>query len=162
MLPHYLVNVFGTRNCHVNEMSEKNLARKLKLSCNIQPFKNSRWKSTVWRCKRYLINWQKYFRSVDTAQPTERSIICICVINVTGNCFCTRSSTCDALCLLFCQMFTDLESFFHWQTQQWLPVLKISPHLTGVATLPFYLSVITTLVWECRLFSDIDVLPRIV
>jgi len=27
MLPHYLVNVFGTRNCHVNEMSEKKIWR---------------------------------------------------------------------------------------------------------------------------------------
>jgi len=35
--------------------------KSLKPSCNIQPFKNSRWKSTVWRCEHYLINWQNIF-----------------------------------------------------------------------------------------------------
>jgi len=37
-------------------------------------------------------------------------------------------------------------------------LLKILPHLKCVATLRCDLSLITTLVWECRLFSDIDVL----
>ena len=36
--------------------------------------------------------------------------------------------------------------------------LKISPHLKCVATLPCDLSLITTLVWKCLLFSDVDVL----
>jgi len=38
----------------------------------------------------------------------------------------------------------------------WL--LNISPHLKCVATLSCDLSLITTLVWECRLFSGVDVL----
>ena len=58
-------------------------------------------------------------------------------------------------------MFTDLKSFYHWQTQQKLVKiwpLKISPQLKRVATLPCAFSLITTLVWECSLFSDTDVL----
>ena len=68
--------------CSRNEWN--NLAW-FKLSCVIQPFKNGRWKSFffVWRCEHYLINWQKYNHSVHTTQPTEWSIIRICVINVT-------------------------------------------------------------------------------
>ena len=38
-------------------MSETIWHERLKLSCKIQPFKNS-WKSTVWWCEHYLINWQ--------------------------------------------------------------------------------------------------------
>jgi len=51
MLPHYLVKLFGTRNCRVHEMSNENLHftgmnisgsntvchERLKLSCMIQP-----------------------------------------------------------------------------------------------------------------------------
>jgi len=40
---------------------------------------------------------------------------------------------------------------------RWL--LKTSPHLICVATLPCNLLLITTLVWDCRLFLNIDVLP---
>ena len=133
----------------------------LRLSCKIQPFKNSYWKSTLWRCEQYLINWQKYFHSVHTAQPTEWSIICICIISVTGNWFCPRSTCKPPSCLQFYQMFTDLKSFFtdrlssKFVKKIWL--LKISPHLKFLGTLPCDLSLITTLVWECRLFSDIDV-----
>jgi len=56
-------------------------------------------------------------------------------------------------------MFTDLQSYFHWKTQQEICKnwhLEISPHLECVATLPCDLSLITTLVQECRLFSDTD------
>jgi len=50
--------------------------------------------------------------SAHTAQPAEWLIIRICVINVTGNCFCSQSSTCNPpSSLQFCQMFTDLKSF---------------------------------------------------
>jgi len=39
---HYLAKLFGTRNCHVYEMSEINWHERLKLSCKIKPFKDSR------------------------------------------------------------------------------------------------------------------------
>ena len=53
-------------------------------------------------CKHYLINRQRYLYSVHTAQPTEWLIIRICVISVTGNRFCWRSSTCNPpSCLQF-------------------------------------------------------------
>jgi len=51
------------RNFWYHEVSETISHERLKLSCKIRPFKNSRWKSTVWRCEQYLINWQKYFHS---------------------------------------------------------------------------------------------------
>jgi len=63
--------------------------------------------------KNSLINWQKYFYSVHIAQPTEWLTIHICVINVTVNCFCSRSSMCNPpSSLQFCQIFTDLKRFF--------------------------------------------------
>jgi len=55
-------------------MSEKSGMKDSNLSFKVQSFKNS-WIRTVWRCQHYLINWQKYFHSVHTAQPTEWSII---------------------------------------------------------------------------------------
>jgi len=56
-LAHYLVKIFATRNCHVDEMCETIWHERLKLSCNIRPFKSSRWKSTVWRrSEHYSIN----------------------------------------------------------------------------------------------------------
>ena len=45
--------------------------------------------------EKLLFEMWAYFHTVRTAQPTERSIIRICVINVKGNRFCSRSSTCN-------------------------------------------------------------------
>ena len=58
-------------------------------------------------------------------------------------------------------MFTDLKFFFTGRhstkfVKTWL--LKSSPYPKCVATLPCDFSLIMTLVWECHLFSDIDVL----
>jgi len=39
MLPHNVVKAFGTRNCHVHEMSEAISHERLKLSYKIQPLK---------------------------------------------------------------------------------------------------------------------------
>ena len=112
MLPDYLVKISGTRNCHVHWMSETTWHESIKLSWQIQTFKNSPWNSNVWRCKHYLINWQKYFHSDHTAQHTEWLIIWICIIIITGNCFCWQPSTCiPPSWLQFCQMFIDLKSF---------------------------------------------------
>jgi len=55
------VKILGTWNCHGHEMSETVRHERLKLSCKIRPFRNSRSKSTVWRCEHYLINWQNIF-----------------------------------------------------------------------------------------------------
>jgi len=84
----------------------------------IQLLKTVVEKSTACRCEHYSVNWQNYFYSVRTAKLAEWSVIRICVI-ITGNPFCSRSSTCSPpSCLQFCQMFTDLKSFFHWKTEQ--------------------------------------------
>ena len=111
-------------------MSETIWHERLKLSCKIQPFKNSRWKSTAWRCEHYLINWEKYFHSVRTAQPTEWLIIHFCVISITGNCFHSQSKTrCPPSCLQFCHMFTDLKSFFHRHTHTHTHLTALCPRL---------------------------------
>jgi len=163
ILAHYLVKIFATRNCHVDEMCETIWHERLKLSCNIRPFKNSRWKSTVWRrSEHYSINWQNIFIVSILRNPHKWSIIRIYIISVTRNCFCSRSSTsCQPFCLQFCQKSTDFKSFFTDRLSNIfvkLRLLKILPHLKTVATLPCDSSLITTLAWERRLFSNIGVL----
>jgi len=141
MLPYYFVKIFGTRNCHVYENSETILQERLKLSCKIQPLKYSRWKSTIWRCEHYSINWQKYLqcpyctahRMINYThlhhQP-HRKLLLLTVVNM-------QSTFLPAIC---CQMFTDLKNVFTGRlsikfVKIWL--LKISPFLKCVTTLSF-------------------------
>jgi len=57
-------------------------------------------------------------------------------------------------------MFTDLKKLSGKHGNKFVKIrlLKISPRLKCVATLPCDVSSITALVWKCRLFSDNDVL----
>jgi len=67
----------------------------------------------------------------------------------------------DTRALGYQLVFTDFKSFFTGRLSNKLAkiwLLKISPHLKRVATLPCDLSLIKTLVWECRLFLDTAVL----
>jgi len=62
-----LWNIFFIANYHVHEMSETIWRERLKMLRSIQPFRNSRWKSTVLRCELYLIDRQNYFHGVDSS-----------------------------------------------------------------------------------------------
>ena len=123
-------------NCHVIFNNSKIVVEKV-LSADVE---------------HYLINWQNYSHSVHTAQPTEWSLICVCVISITRNCFWSWLSTCNPpSCLQVCQTFTCLKSFSTGGlgnrpkfVKMWL--LKILPHFTCAATLPCVLSLIMTLV----------------
>jgi len=160
MLPHYVVKLFGTRNCHVYEMSETVWHERLKLSCKIQSFKDNRWKSTVLRCEHYLINWQNIFAMSILYNPQNDRLYASVLSASRKTAFALEHQY--AINFLACN-FANVHRF-HFFTgrlsnkfvkKTWL--LKISPHLKCVATLPCDLSLIMTLVRKCRLLSDIGV-----
>jgi len=87
----------------------------------------------------------------------------ICVISVTGNCLCSITiikvqSTFLPAILPNIHRFKKL--FFAGRlSNKFVKTWSLqTSHLICVATLPCDLPLITTLVWECRLFSDINVL----
>ena len=92
MFSHNLVKISGTRNCHVHEMSETIWHERLKLLAWIQPLKNIRWKSTVWRCEHYLINWQNIF-TVSIPHYPQNDLLNAFASPTPRNCFCWLSST---------------------------------------------------------------------
>ena len=154
MLPHYLVKIFGTRNCHVHEMNETIWREKLKLS--FQPFKK-------YSLKKYclemiaLFNWlTKIFsqcaystthRMIDYTHrrhQRHRKLLLLTIINV--------QSTFLSAILPNVHRF---KKFFTGRLVNKVVIirlLKISPHLRCIATLRCDLSSITALLWECRLF----------
>ena len=138
MLPHYLVK-YLVPEIVMFTIRVKQSGMKDSLSCNIQSFVNSRWKSNVWRCKHYLINWQKHFHTVHTAQSTEWSI----------RPYTHQRHRRHRKLLLPAITNQNPPSCLQKFVKIWL--LIISLHLKCVATLSCDLSLITTLVREYRL-----------
>ena len=144
-------------------MNETVWHERLKLSCKIQPLKNSRGKSTVWRREHYLINLQKYFHIVRGAQPTEWSITHASASPASlETAFAhNHQHTVHLLAAILPNIFRFKKFFFTGRLSNKLVriwVLKILSNFKCVSTQPCDLSLITTLVWECHLFLDIDLL----
>ena len=81
--------------------------------CGRTYLSHPRWQDVMY-CSRCMFRASRFCSmAVHVHYNDEWSIIYICVINVTGNCFCTQSSTCNPpSCPQFCQMLTDLKSIF--------------------------------------------------
>jgi len=120
-------------------MSETIWHERLKLSCEIRPFKYSRCKSTVWRCEYYLINRQNYLqcpycttrRMIDYTHlrhQRHRKLLLLTIINM-------QSTFIPAILpnvYRFKKFFTvRLGNKF---VEVWL--LKMLPYFIRVATLP--------------------------